>query len=139
MSHHTIDVEQLSFNYPDGRCALDNVTLFVEQNEKVALVGPNGSGKSTLLSHLNGVLRHQTGSITIGGLTIADDNLGQIRAWVGLVFQNPDDQLFSPRVYQDVAFGPLHMGLPQDEVQQRVEKALAAVDLVFRSSCSSLQ
>ncbi len=129
MSHHTIDVKGLSFHYPDRHQALTNVSLSVAQNEKVALVGPNGGGKSTLLLHLNGVLRCQTGEIHIGGLPLNGDNQNQIRAWVGLVFQNPDDQLFSPRVYQDVAFGPLHMGLEEGEVKTRVERALAAVGM----------
>ncbi|MBL8161342.1 MAG: ABC transporter ATP-binding protein [Anaerolineae bacterium] len=127
MSHHTIEVDNLSFCYPDGHAALHDVTFHIHMGEKVALVGQNGSGKSTLLLHLNGVLRSTSGSIKVGGLPLNDANLGQIRAWVGLVFQNPDDQLFSPRVRQDVAFGPLHMGLPDAEVNARVEKALAAV------------
>lgn len=129
MSHHTIEVEGLSYRYPDGQQALNNVSIHIAPNEKVALVGPNGSGKSTLLLHLNGVLRSTTGRIRMAGLPLTDSNLGQIRAWVGLVFQNPDDQLFSPRVYQDVAFGPLHIGLPEAEVMRRVEKALAAVGM----------
>jgi cobalt transport protein ATP-binding subunit len=129
MSHHSIEVEALTFRYPDGRLALDNVSLSVAPGEKVALVGPNGAGKSTLLLHLNGILRSASGSIRVGGLPLSDANLGQIRAWVGLVFQNPDDQLFSPRVFQDVAFGPLHMGLSEPEVQTRVERALAAVGM----------
>ena len=129
MSHHTIEVEGLSYRYPDGHLALDNVSLYVAPNEKVALVGPNGSGKSTLLLHLNGVLRSPTGRVCVGGLPLTDENLGQVRAWVGLVFQNPDDQLFSPRVYQDVAFGPLHIGWPESEVRARVERALAAVGM----------
>jgi cobalt/nickel transport system ATP-binding protein len=129
MSHHSIEVEGLTFRYPDGRLALDNVSLSVAPGEKVALVGPNGAGKSTLLLHLNGILRSTNGAVRVGGLPLTDTNLGQIRAWVGLVFQNPDDQLFSPRVYQDVAFGPLHMGLSEAEVQTRVERALAAVGM----------
>lgn len=127
MTHHSIEVEHLTFHYPDGNLALDDVSLSVAPNEKVALVGPNGSGKSTLLLHLNGVLRSPTGFIKVGGLELTDENLGQIRAWVGLVFQNPDDQLFSLYVHQDVAFGPLHMGVP--DVQARVERALAAVSM----------
>jgi cobalt/nickel transport system ATP-binding protein len=129
VSHHTIHVEDVSYRYPDGHLALDHVSLEVAPNEKVALVGPNGGGKSTLLLHLNGVMPCQSGHIDIGGLPLKPENLGQIRAWVGLVFQNPDDQLFSPRVFQDVAFGPLHMGLPDTEVRERVEQALAAVGL----------
>jgi cobalt transport protein ATP-binding subunit len=124
-----VEIEALSFRYPDGRLALDGISLSIAATEKVALVGPNGAGKSTLLLHLNGVLRGATGRIRVNGLTLTDDTLGQIRAWVGLVFQNPDDQLFSPRVAQDVAFGPLHMGLPEDEVRARVADALAAVGM----------
>lgn len=129
MSHHTIEVKDLSFQYPDGHPALHNVSLEIAPNERVALVGPNGGGKSTLLLHLNGVLRSLSGEIWIGGLPLTDENLGPIRAAVGLVFQNPDDQLFSPRVHQDVAFGPLHMGFDPAEVALRVDKALAAVGM----------
>ncbi len=129
MSHHTIEVQNLTYCYPDGHLALEDVSLSVAPNERVGLVGPNGAGKSTLMLLLSGVLRAANGSIRVGGLALNDANLGQIRAWVGLVFQNPDDQLFSPRVYQDVAFGPLHMGLPEDEVRARVARALAAVDM----------
>ena len=129
MSHHTIEVKKLSFHYPDGHPALHDVSLEIAPNEKVALVGPNGGGKSTLLLHLNGVLRSQSGEVCIGGLPLTDENLGQIRAWIGLVFQNPDDQLFSPRVHQDVAFGPLHMGFDREAVATRVEWALAAVGM----------
>ncbi len=93
MSHHSIEVEALTFRYPDGRLALDNVSLSVAPGEKVALVGPNGAGKSTLLLHLNGILRSASGSIRVGGLPLSDANLGQIRAWVGLVFQNEKDRL----------------------------------------------
>jgi cobalt/nickel transport system ATP-binding protein len=133
MSHHTIEVENLTFQYPDGRRALDQISLHIAPSEKVALVGPNGAGKSTLMLHLNGILRSPVGangtSIRVGGLLLNDENLGAIRAMVGLVFQNPDDQLFSPRVEQDVAFGPLHMGLREGEVRARVERALAAVKM----------
>jgi cobalt/nickel transport system ATP-binding protein len=129
MSHHTIQITNLSFSYPDGRAALNQVSLHVAPNEKVALVGPNGAGKSTLMLHLNGILRSPTGVIQIGGVTLNDRTVGQIRALVGVVFQNPDDQLFSPRVDQDVAFGPLHMGLPEAEVRARVTQALDAVGM----------
>jgi cobalt transport protein ATP-binding subunit len=126
--HHKIEVEGLRFSYPDGRAALRGVSLVVAPGEKVALVGPNGAGKSTLLLHLNGILRGE-GSVRVAGLEIADANLGKIRAAVGLVFQNPDDQLFSPTVFDDVAFGPLHMGLPEPAVRARVQAALTAVDM----------
>lgn len=122
-------VHDLHFTYPDGHVALRGVTLRIAPGEKVALVGPNGAGKSTLMLHLNGLLRAQRGEIRIAGLPLQDDTLPHIRALVGMVFQNPDDQLFSPTVYEDVAFGPLHMGLPAEEVHQRVERALAQVGM----------
>jgi cobalt/nickel transport system ATP-binding protein len=129
MTQPIIEVEALSFRYPDGTQALTDISFHVMPAERVALVGPNGGGKSTLLLHLNGVLRGQRGHIRIDALPLTEKTLGQIRARVGLVFQNPDDQLFSPRVAQDVAFGPMHMGLPEPEVRARVEAALAAVGM----------
>jgi cobalt transport protein ATP-binding subunit len=129
MSHHSIDVHEITYQYPDGRLALDHVSLHIMPGEKVALIGPNGAGKSTLLLHLNGILRCASGTITICDLPLTDKNLSQIRAWIGLVFQNPDDQLFSTHVSQDVAFGPLHMGLSTAETQARVDRALAAVGM----------
>jgi cobalt/nickel transport system ATP-binding protein len=124
--HHSIEVEQLSFSYPDGHAALRGVSLHIAPGEKVALVGPNGAGKSTLILHLNGILSGK-GSVCVCGLVVEEKNLGRVRASVGLVFQNPDDQLFSPTVYEDVAFGPLYQGLSAPEVDQRVQAALAAV------------
>ncbi len=124
-----LEVEKLSFCYPDGTQALDEVSFRVQPGERVALIGANGSGKSTLLLHLNGIHRCQTGTVRVNGIAVSDEGIGMIRAAVGLVFQDPDDQLFSPQVFGDVAFGPLHMGLPEDEVKARVEKALAAVGI----------
>jgi cobalt transport protein ATP-binding subunit len=121
-------VDGLSFSYPDGHPALHAVSLRLAPGEKVALVGPNGAGKSTLLLHLNGLLQGQ-GTIAVGGLPVAKPHLPVIRARVGLVFQNPDDQLFSPTVFEDVAFGPLHLGLPEAAVRARVEQALAQVGM----------
>ncbi len=126
--HHSIEIEQLYYSYPDGHQALRGVSLHIEPCEKVALVGPNGAGKSTLILHLNGILSGN-GRVRVAGLPVVKENLGKIRARVGLVFQNPDDQLFSPTVYDDVAFGPIYQGLPPDEVRQRVEKALAVVNM----------
>ena len=126
--HHKIEVENLAFTYPDGQRALYGITLKIEPGEKVALVGPNGAGKSTLMLHLNGILQGE-GKICVAGLPMTAQNLGKIRAAVGLVFQNPDDQLFSPTVFDDVAFGPLHMGLPEATVRARVQNALAAVGM----------
>lgn len=126
--HHTLDIQDLHFSYPDGRKALRGVSLFINPSEKTALVGPNGSGKSTLLLHLNGILRGD-GEVHVCGKELTDDNLRQIRASVGLVFQDPDDQLFSQSVYEDVAFGPLYMDLPKEEVVQKVRQALEAVGM----------
>ena len=124
--HHSIEIRNLSFSYPDGHEALKDVLLSIAPGEKVALVGPNGAGKSTLLLHLNGILIGQ-GRVTVCGLTVEQKNFSRVRAAVGLVFQNPDDQLFSPTVFDDVAFGPLYQGLGLDEVAARVTSALSAV------------
>lgn len=124
----TLRVEHVSFRYPDNHAALHDVTLAVGAGEKVALVGPNGAGKSTLMLHLNGILQGE-GVIHVGGLPVVRANLPQIRAKVGVVFQNPDDQLFSPTVFDDVAFGPMHMGLAEADVRERVAAALAQVDM----------
>jgi cobalt/nickel transport system ATP-binding protein len=129
--HHSIDVERLSFAYPDGRAALRDVSLQIAPGEKVALVGPNGAGKSTLLLHLNGILRGQ-GEVEVCGFKVEDSSLGRIRAAVGLVFQDPDDQLFSPTVFEDVGFGPMYLGLAEPEVRKRVSAALAAVGMEGR-------
>jgi cobalt/nickel transport system ATP-binding protein len=127
--HHSIEINLLSYTYPDGHQALCDVSLSIAPGEKVALVGPNGAGKSTLVLHINGILRGDTGQVRVCGLDVSQANLGRVRAQVGLVFQQPDDQLFSPTVYEDVAFGPLYQGLPPGKVQQRVEEALAAVHM----------
>lgn len=121
-----LSVRDLYFSYPDGHPALHGVSLNLCRGDKVALVGPNGAGKSTLMLHLNGILSGR-GEIEIAGQRLTRNNLPAVRAMVGLVFQTPDDQLFSPTVFEDVAFGPLHMGLPEAEVRARVDAALEAV------------
>jgi cobalt/nickel transport system ATP-binding protein len=130
--HHSIEVQSLKFSYPDGHPVLRNVSLSIAPGEKVALVGPNGAGKSTLLLHLNGILRGE-GSVSVCGQQISDRTLGEIRSAVGLVFQDPDDQLFSPTVFDDVAFGPIYQGLPEREVRERVKAALSAVGMEDRA------
>ena len=125
-----LQVRNLCFSYPDGHSALHGVSFDLCSGDKVALVGPNGAGKSTLMLHLNGILEGQGDPATmlrVNGMPLTRDNLPVIRSMVGLVFQNPDDQLFSPTVFEDVAFGPLHMGLPEADVRARVEDALEAV------------
>jgi cobalt/nickel transport system ATP-binding protein len=124
---NVLQVHDLHFSYHDGLAALRGVSFEMCEGDKVALVGPNGAGKSTLMLHLNGILSGRRGEVTVGGNRLTRDNLPAVRSMVGLVFQNPDDQLFSPTVFEDVAFGPLHMGLPMEEVGARVKSALEAV------------
>ncbi len=124
-----VEIQNLSFSYPDGHRALNDINLRVKNGEKIALVGPNGAGKSTLLLHFNGILQSETGAVKICSLDINKTNLKRVRAQVGLVFQSPEDQLFSPTVFDDVAFGPIYQGLGRREVEERVQKALAAVHM----------
>jgi cobalt/nickel transport system ATP-binding protein len=121
-----LNIRDLYFSYPDGHDALHGVSLQLCKGDKAALVGPNGAGKSTLMLHLNGILEGR-GEIQVADMRLTRENLPVIRSMVGLVFQNPDDQLFSPTVFEDVAFGPLHMGLPEAEVRARVDEALESV------------
>jgi cobalt/nickel transport system ATP-binding protein len=123
-----IEIKDLYYTYPDGRKALKGISLSIGTNERVGIVGPNGSGKSTLLAQLPGLLRG-AGQIKIAGLELKKENLGAIRKIIGLVFQNPDDQLFCPTVYDDVAFGPINLRLKKEEVATRVDKALGLVGL----------
>ncbi|MFN8075538.1 MAG: ABC transporter ATP-binding protein [Kineosporiaceae bacterium] len=125
----SLDVRDLAFAYPDGHQALFGVNLRIERGERVALLGPNGAGKTTLVLHLNGIHLGGHGSVHVGGLPVTKDHLPEIRRRVGIVFQDPDDQLFMPTVRDDVAFGPANLGLRGAELDARVEKALALVRL----------
>ena len=127
--HHTVDIDHLRYRYPDGPVVLDDISLHIKAGERVALVGPNGAGKSTLMLHLNGLLRAESGVLRLCGVELADSTLRAVRRAVGLVFQNPDDQLFSPTVFDDVAFGPIYQGCSEAEVRARVRNALAAVHM----------
>lgn len=123
-----IKIENLSFGYPDGQQALTDINLGIYRGDSVAIVGPNGAGKSTLVLHFNGILR-SNGHVKLLGKPIDDNNLKWVRSRVGVVFQNPDDQLFSPTVFDDVAFGPMNMGYSQAEVEQVVKMALGLVGM----------
>jgi cobalt/nickel transport system ATP-binding protein len=121
-----IHARSLRFAYPGGPPVLDGLELKVSHGERVAVLGPNGAGKTTLMLHLNGLLRGE-GELDVAGLRVSAQTARELRARVGLVFQDPDDQLFMPTVEEDVAFGPLNAGLPPAEVRERVAEALAAV------------
>jgi cobalt/nickel transport system ATP-binding protein len=127
MSHHLVSVRDLRFAYPDGTPALDGVSFTLHHGEAVGLVGGNGAGKSTLLLHLAGVLRATSGEVRVGDWPVTPGTLRQVRRSLGLVFQDPDDQLFMPTVEDDVAFGPRQLGLPEPEVEARVADALDRV------------
>jgi cobalt/nickel transport system ATP-binding protein len=122
-----IAIRNLSYSYPDGTRALDGVSFTLRRGESVAVVGENGAGKSTLLLHLNGTLMGETGAVTVDGVPVARNTVKRIRQMVGVVFQDPDDQLFMPVVSEDVAFGPMNLGLPEEEVEKRVVEALSRV------------
>ncbi len=131
MGEKIIEINNLNFIYPDGTPALKNINLNIDKGEKVAFIGSNGAGKSTLFLNLNGILRSNSGEITVDGIKLKNDKqiLKQIRQKVGLVFQNPDDQLFATTVVEDVAFGPLNLGLSKEEVENRVDVALEKVGM----------
>lgn len=124
-----VELEDVSYRYPDGTHALRGANLTVREGRSLALLGPNGAGKSTLLLHLNGVLRCDEGTVRVGGREVNDASIREVRRDVGLVFQDPDDQLFMTTLYEDVAFGPLNMGLSAAEADARVHRALHEVGL----------
>ena len=129
VAESSLRVVDLAFAYPDGHRALDGVDLVIGRGERVALLGPNGAGKTTLVLHLNGVLQPERGSVTVAGLAVAKPSLREIRRRVGIVFQDPDDQLFMPTVRDDVAFGPANLGLRGPELDARVDRALTQVGM----------
>jgi len=129
---NALEVQDLGYRYPDGTAALRDVTFAVAERERVALIGPNGAGKSTLLLHLNGLLPEHPDvvpAVHVFGTPVAEPHLAAIRARVGLLFQDPDDQIFCPTVWEDVAFGPLQLGLRGADLAARVERALDQVGL----------
>ena len=134
----SLEIADVTFAYPDGHAALRDVKLCIERGERVALLGPNGAGKTTLVLHLNGILAAQQGSVTVAGLAVEKPNLREIRRRVGIVFQDPDDQLFMPTVGEDVAFGPANFGVTGADLHARVDAALAAVDMVEHRDRSPL-
>ncbi len=129
MSAFMISIEELCFSWPDGTTAIDHISLAVGKGEAVGIVGANGAGKSTLVNHLNGYFLPQKGSISIGGVALNKKNLDQIHRMVGLLFQNPDDQLFTARLYDDVAFGPENLGMNRADIARVVEDALRELNL----------
>lgn len=130
---NALEFQDVSFSYPGGHQVLRDISFSIESGEKVALVGLNGSGKSTLLLHTNGLLIADRGTVAVNGKVIDRKSVEECRKSVGMVFQNADDQLFMPTVEADVAFGPRNMGLPEEEVKRRVEKALS------QTGCSELK
>lgn len=131
MTNIQLSTENLSFTYPDGTRALKNINIEIEKGEKVAIIGPNGAGKSTLFSHFNGLTEPTSGCVKIEGKPISFEKyeLLKVRQKVGIVFQDPNDQLFAPTVKEDIAFGPMNLGLSYDEVEKRVEDALKMVGM----------
>lgn len=131
MTNIQLSTENLSFTYPDGTRALKNINIEIEKGEKVAIIGPNGAGKSTLFSHFNGLTEPTSGCVKIEGKPISfeKDELLKVRQKVGIVFQDPNDQLFAPTVKEDIAFGPMNLGLSYGEVEKRVEDALKMVGM----------
>ncbi|HAC63196.1 MAG TPA: cobalt ABC transporter ATP-binding protein [Cyanothece sp. UBA12306] len=129
MHHNPILIQNLNHTYPDGTPSLKGINLSIQAGQRVALIGANGSGKSTLQLHLNGIFLPQSGQVKVGDWLVKADNLHYIRNFVGLVFQNPDNQLFMPSVWEDVAFGPINSGVKGKELEVRVIEAMKAVNI----------
>ncbi|MBF0119214.1 MAG: ABC transporter ATP-binding protein [Desulfobacterales bacterium] len=130
MSHHIIEVNDLHYTYPDGTSALSGISFRITHGESVAIVGANAAGKSTLLLHLNGFITPNIGKIRIGDFSLTKKTLPMIRRTLGMVFQDPDDQLFMPTIYDDVAFGPINLGLSKEDVHNKVLDALSSVGIL---------
>lgn len=137
LNHLAIDCRQISYKYPDGRIALQKIDLQIPDGQKTGIIGPNGAGKSTFLSLLNGT-RQAEGQLHIYDLEVNKANDKKIKTMVGLVFQNPDEQLFCPTIFEDVAFGPLNLGLNNETVAERVSIALEEVGLTGYEHRSSI-
>ncbi|WP_458402933.1 energy-coupling factor ABC transporter ATP-binding protein [Methanobrevibacter sp.] len=131
MEHIHLETKNLSFTYPDKTQALKNVNIQIKKGEKIAIMGPNGAGKSTLFSHFNGLSEPTSGHVEIDGekIVFERDELLKVRQKVGIVFQDPNDQLFAPTVKEDVAFGPMNLGLEYEEVERRIQESLEMVGM----------
>ena len=129
MNEKAIEINGLSYTYPDGQRGLTGISFSIHCGESVALIGPNGAGKSTLLLHINGILRGNNSAVKVLGLPVEDRHIREIRKRVGMIFQDPEDQLFSLNVFEDVAFGPVNMGYTGEEVGRRVRQALQKVGM----------
>jgi cobalt/nickel transport system ATP-binding protein len=136
LENKIICIKNLHYSYPDGTKALCDINLEIQRGESLGIIGSNGAGKSTLLLHINGILRGR-GEINILGRDLTDKNLSLIRSMVGLVFQDPDSQLFMPTVFDDVSFGPINMGMQRQDVEKSVKKALKEVDMLASIKRSS--
>jgi cobalt/nickel transport system ATP-binding protein len=130
MSHHIIEARDLRYTYPDGTEVLKGVSFHITHGEAVAVIGANGAGKTTLLLHLNGCLIPTGGEVRIGEIPLTRETVNRARRAIGMVFEDPDDQLFMPTVFEDVAFGPLNMGLAPSSVEQCVNLALERVGML---------
>ena len=134
-----LEIKKLTVRYPDGTLALKDLDMTVQDGENVALVGANGAGKTSLMLSLVGVLPMESGSVTVDGLMLEKKSLNQLRQKIGLVFQNPDDQLFMPTIHDDVAFGPHNFGKSHDEIDRLVDETLAALDISHLAERSPLK
>ena len=132
-----ISIKNLHFTYPDGTVALKGVNLTIQEGDSIALVGKNGSGKSTLIKHLNGIYQGDRGEITIDGLAVVEENLQTIRGLIGMAFQDPDNQLFCPTIYDDVAFGPINMDMDEMALHKRGRESLEKMGLMDLADCPS--